>query len=75
MELYGVSTKFSTGIMRKIILPILILIRLLTNDGMFLENRRPLPKLQSAEVSRFMRRPAKKGRKKSNKLCGSEGSC
>jgi hypothetical protein len=49
--------------MRKRLLPILILLRLLTNDGMFLENRRPLPKRQSVEVSRFIRRPAKKGRK------------
>ena len=48
--------------MRKRLLPILILLRLLTNDGMFLENRRPLPKLQSAEVLRFIRRPAKNGR-------------
>ena len=54
--------------MRKRLLPILILLRLLTNDGMFLENRRPLPKLQPVEVLRFIRRPAKRGRKKSNKL-------
>ena len=49
--------------MRKRLLPILILLRLLTNDGMFLENRRPLPKLQPVEVLRFIRRPAKNGRK------------
>jgi hypothetical protein len=35
----------------------------MTNDGLFLENRRPLPKRQPAEVFRFIRRPAKKGRK------------
>ena len=49
--------------MRKRLLPILILLRLLTNDGIFLEYRRPLPKRQSVEVLRFIRRPAKKGRK------------
>ena len=52
--------------MRKRLLPILILLRLLTNDGMFLENRRPLPKRQPVEVLRFIRKPAKKGRKRSN---------
>jgi hypothetical protein len=49
--------------MKKKLLLILIILRLLTNDGIFLQNRRPLPKRQSAEVFRFIRRPAKKGRK------------
>ena len=58
-----VSTKFSTGIMKRIILPILILIRLLTNDGFFNENRNIKIKQQPGEIIRFIRRPAKKGRK------------
>jgi hypothetical protein len=49
--------------MKTLSIELLIIIRLLTNDGMFLENRRPLPKKQPTEVSRFIRRPAKKGRK------------
>jgi hypothetical protein len=49
--------------MTKKILPILIILRLLTNDGMMLENRRPQSKRQPTEVLRFIRRPAKKGRK------------
>ena len=63
MELYGVSTKLSTGIMKKIILPIIILIRLLTNDGFFNENRNIKIKQQAGEIIRFIKRPAKKGRK------------
>ena len=51
--------------MKLIILDLLIAIRLLTNDGMMLENRRPIPKRQPPEVIRFVRRPAKRGRKKS----------
>ena len=51
--------------MKLAILDILIVLRLLTNDGMMLENRRPIPKRQPAEVIRFVRRPAQKGRKKS----------
>jgi hypothetical protein len=39
------------------------MMRLLTNDGMMLENRRPQPKRQPIEIFRFIRRPAKKGRK------------
>jgi hypothetical protein len=39
--------------------------RLITNDGMMLENRRPIPKRQPPEVFRFVRRPARRGRKKS----------
>jgi hypothetical protein len=35
----------------------------MTNDGMFLENRRPLPKKLPPEVFRFIRKPAKRGRK------------
>jgi hypothetical protein len=46
-----------------ITIELLILFRLLTNDGIMLENRRPQPKRQSVEVIRFIRRPAKKGRK------------
>ena len=61
---YGASTKFLTGIMKRIILPILILIRLLTNDGFFNENRNIKIKQQAGEIIRFIKRPAKKGRKK-----------
>jgi hypothetical protein len=50
--------------MKLIILDFLIIIRLLTNDGIMLENRRPIPKRQPPEVVRFVRRPAKRGRKK-----------
>ena len=49
--------------MKKHLLPILIILRLITNDGMMLENRRPRPKLQPPEVIRFIRRPCRKGRK------------
>lgn len=51
--------------MKLFILDILIVLRLLTNDGMMLENRRPIPKRQPPEVIRFVRRPARRGRKKS----------
>ena len=51
--------------MKLFILDILIVLRLLTNDGIMLENRRPIPKRQSPEVIRFVRRPARRGRKKS----------
>lgn len=51
--------------MKGFILDILIVLRLITNDGMMLENRRPIPKKQPPEVIRFVRRPAQKGRKKS----------
>jgi hypothetical protein len=47
---------------KTIVIELLIIARLLTNDGMMLENRRPQPKKQSVEVNRFIRRPAKKGR-------------
>jgi hypothetical protein len=49
--------------MKANIVLLLIFLRLITNDGMILENRRPQIKRQSAEVFRFIRRPAKKGRK------------
>ena len=49
--------------MKRIILPILILIRLLTNDGFFNENRNIKTKQQAGEIIRFIKRPAKKGRK------------
>lgn len=49
--------------MKTLSIELLIIIRLLTNDGIFLENRRPLPKRQSTEVARFIKRPAKKGKK------------
>ena len=51
--------------MKLAILDFLIVLRLLTNDGIMLENRRPIPKRQPPEVIRFVRRPAKRGRKKS----------
>ena len=51
--------------MKLFILDILIVLRLLTNDGLMLENRRPIPKRQPPEVIRFVRRPARRGRKKS----------
>jgi hypothetical protein len=51
--------------MKLIVLDILIVLRLLTNDGIMLENRRPIPKRQPPEVFRFVRRPARKGNKKS----------
>jgi hypothetical protein len=51
--------------MKLLILDILIVLRLLTNDGIMLENRRPIPKRQPPEVFRFVRRPARRGRKKS----------
>ncbi len=50
--------------MKRKVLSLLVLIRLLTNDGIMLENRRPIPKRQPPEVIRFVRRPAKRGRKK-----------
>jgi hypothetical protein len=49
--------------MRKKLLLLLIFLRLITNDGMMLQNRSPKPKLQPPEILRFIRRPAKKGRK------------
>jgi hypothetical protein len=49
--------------MKRKVLSLLVLIRLLTNDGIMLENRRPIPKKQPPEIFRFIRRPAKRGRK------------
>jgi hypothetical protein len=51
--------------MKLLILDVLIVLRLLTNDGIILENRRPIPKKQPPEIIRFVRRPARRGRKKS----------
>jgi hypothetical protein len=51
--------------MKLLILDALIVLRLLTNDGIMLENRRHIPKRQPPEVIRFVRRPARRGRKKS----------
>jgi hypothetical protein len=52
--------------MKKLMIPILIAIRLLTNEGLMLENRRPIPKKQPPEIIRFIRRPAKRGRELGN---------
>jgi hypothetical protein len=49
--------------MKRNVLSLLVLVRLLTNDGIMLENRRPIPKRQPPEIIRFIRRPAKRGRK------------
>jgi hypothetical protein len=50
--------------MKKIFLIGLLAMRLITNEGVFNENRRPQPKRQFPEIIRFIRRPAKRGRKK-----------
>ena len=52
--------------MKRLILPVLIVIRLMTNEGLMLENRRPIPKKQPPEIIRFIRRPAKRGIKLGN---------
>ena len=49
--------------MKSKLLFILILIRLLTNDGFFNENRNIKIKQQPSEIIRFIKRPARKGRK------------
>jgi hypothetical protein len=49
--------------MKTIIVEFLIIARLLTHDWIMLENRRPIPKRQPPEIIRFIRRPAKRGRK------------
>jgi hypothetical protein len=54
--------------MKRIVLQFLILARLLTHDGIMLENRRPIPKKQPPEIIRFIRRPARRGRKKSKMI-------
>jgi hypothetical protein len=51
--------------MKIFVLDVLIVLRLLTNDGIILENRRPTSKPLSPEIIRFVRRPARRGRKKS----------
>jgi hypothetical protein len=51
--------------MKLFFLDLLIVLRLLTNDGLMLENRRPISKSLAPEVIRFVRRPARRGRKKS----------
>jgi hypothetical protein len=48
---------------RKKLLPILIILRLLTNDGIFLENRRNQYKPPPAEISAAIKRPWKRGKK------------
>jgi hypothetical protein len=54
--------------MKRIVLQLLILARLLTHDGIMLENRRHIPKKQPPEIIRFIRRPARRGRKKSKMI-------
>jgi hypothetical protein len=54
------------GEMKALTLELLILLRLLTNEGLMLENRRPIPKKQPPEIIRFIRRPAKRGMKLGN---------
>jgi hypothetical protein len=49
--------------MKSILLEFLIISRLITNEGIMLENRRPIPKKQPPEIIRFIRRPARRGRK------------
>ena len=49
--------------MKRAILPILILIRLLTNDGLFNENRNAKVKQQPPEIRLAIRRVWKKGGK------------
>ncbi len=49
--------------MKKKLLPILILIRILMNDGLFMENRRAQPKPQPPEVRAAIRRTWRRGRK------------
>jgi hypothetical protein len=50
--------------MKRLFLIVLLVIRLLTNDGVFLNARRVPPKKQFPEIIGFIRRPAKLGRKK-----------
>lgn len=49
--------------MKKKILPILILIRLITNDGIFLENRKPPNRTQPPEIRSAIKRTWKRGKK------------
>lgn len=48
--------------LKAIVIELLIVARLLTNDGVMLERRRPVPKKLSSEVVGFIRRPARRGR-------------
>jgi hypothetical protein len=50
--------------MKRLFLIGLLIIRLIANEGVFLNARRIPPKRQPTEVFRFIRRPAKKGKKK-----------
>ena len=50
--------------MKTAFLASLITLRILTNEGLICERRSPKPKKQPPEVSRFIRRPAKNGKKK-----------
>ena len=49
--------------MKNNLLPIMIILRLITNDGMILENRSPKPKQQPPEVRASIKRTWKKGAK------------
>ena len=49
--------------MKLLILDILIVLRLLTNDGIMLENRRPIPKKQPPEIHRCTRKKGKSKKK------------
>lgn len=50
--------------MRKVILEALLITRLFTNDGVFLESRRIPVKKQSTDLMVAIRRPWKRGKKK-----------
>ena len=52
--------------MKVVIVNFLIVCRLLTHDGIMLDKRRPIPKRQPQEIIRFIRRPARRGRKQLN---------
>jgi hypothetical protein len=60
--------------MKKKILPILILLRILMNDGLFMENRRTQPKPQPPEVRAAIRRTWRRGRKLLGRPEGNFGS-
>lgn len=50
--------------MRKVFLIVILFFRLFTNDGWFCENRNSKVKTQPPEIFRFIRRPSKRGKKK-----------
>jgi len=50
--------------MKTLFLMSLISIRILTNEGLICEKRSPKPKRQPPEVGRFIKGPARKGKKK-----------